>query len=595
MVKMRLDRDVPGREAPSAARSTPGRRGLPVLAGQVAKALRQLGPSLLNAAAVLLVVLLLLDEPSRPAGLVAAVLLTAVEWWLIRDGRMRPDHAQRAVLRGALVASTWPSTGGGWTMVLAVAALVAAALADPAVAVLSNQRVSAWRLPGFATPRRSDAVSPLFDAACGLTVLLGLTGLGLPALVFGVAAPVGVVVAAALALRGLQAARRQQRAGAIAAALADYAPRFAIAFSGRPEAGYQISMWLPYLERTGERSVLIVRERNFVPIALGLTTTPVLYVDRPEILEQLLVPGIGAVFYVNNEAKNAQSVRFRGPTHVHLGHGDSDKPPSYQPTTAMFDEIFVAGQAGIDRFGTHGVLVPAEKFRIVGRPQLERVEPAGNPVPQPPHVLYAPTWRGGVADMNFGSLRHGERIVSALLRCGAVVSFRPHPYSERDAESRVFIRRIDELLVAAGPQHLTSTHTGRLDIIDCLNAADALVTDVSSVASDFLQSGKPFAITDMGVVDGPLEESFPLAAAAYVLHPDGDLDGVLAQMLGDDPLVSERQQMRRYYLGGADGSDHAELFVRAVRAAIERGTPAATKQDATVADGPGATRPPEAG
>lgn len=542
-----------------------------VVAGQLVKALRELAPSALDAAAVLLIVLLLLGEPSRPAGLVLAVLVTAVQWWLIRRGTANTDHAQRGVLLGALVVSTWPATEPGWTRILAVAALVAAALADPAVSWLARQKVGAWQLPGFAMPRRSDAVSPLFDAACALTVLLGLTGLGLPAYIFEIGALVGVTSAVALSLRAMWAARRQDRLGGIVAALTSYTPRFAILFSGRREAGYQISMWLPYLERTGENYILIVRERNFVPVALGLTTAPVLYVGRPEILDSLLAREIGAVFYVNNEAKNAQGVRFRGPTHVHLGHGDSEKPPSYQTTTAMFDEIFVAGQAGIDRFAAHGVLVPVEKFRIVGRPQLERVEPARNPVPQPPTVLYAPTWRGGLADMSFGSLKYGVAIVSGLLRRGVVVAFRPHPYSHRDAESRVFIQQIDGLLEGAGAQHLTSRRTNQLDILDCLNAADALVTDVSSVASDFLHSGKPLAITDTGVVDGPLADTFPIARAAYVLHPDSDLDAVLAQMLGDDPLSGERQRMRAYYLGDA-ASDPAEAFLQAVRSAIERGT-----------------------
>lgn len=514
----------------------------------------------------------------HPAGLVAAVLLTPLQWWFIRRGRMHPDHGPRGVLVGALVVGTWPTAQPDWAFTVAAAALVAAVLADPAVARLADQKVGAWRLPGFATPQRSDAVSPLFDAACALTVLLGLTGLGVPALVFELGTLVGVAIAGVLSLRALWAARRQERVAAIVAASGPYAPRFAIVFSGRPEAGYQIAMWLPYLERTGDPYVLIVRERNFVPVALGLTTAPVIYVGRPEILDRLLVPPIGAAFYVNNESKNAQAVRFRGPTHVHLGHGDSEKPPSYQPTTAMFDEIFVAGQAGIDRFAAHGVPVPIEKFRIVGRPQLERVEPARNPVPSLPTVLYAPTWRGGVADMSFGSLRYGAAIVSALLRREVVVAFRPHPYSARDAESRVFTQQIDALLAAAGEQHLTSGRTSRLDILDCLNAADALVTDVSSVASDFLHSGKPFAITNTGVVDGPLHETYPIARAAYVLEPDGDLDEVFAQMLDGDPLAEERQLMRRYYLGDAV-SDPAETFVQAVRAAIERGAgaePAAT-------------------
>ena len=63
-------------------------------------------------------------------------------------------------------------------------------------------------------------------------------------------------------------------------------------------------------------------------------------------------------------------MRFQHLTHIYLGHGDSDKPPSYNPTHAMYDQIFAAGPAAARRYAAHGVSIPAEKFRIVGRPQV---------------------------------------------------------------------------------------------------------------------------------------------------------------------------------------------------------------------------------
>jgi hypothetical protein len=45
---------------------------------------------------------------------------------------------------------------------------------------------------------------------------------------------------------------------------------------------------------------------------------------------------------------------------------------------AIYDLIFTAGQAGIDRYARHGVSIPAEKFRIVGRPQVELIRPGSS-------------------------------------------------------------------------------------------------------------------------------------------------------------------------------------------------------------------------
>ena len=128
-----------------------------------------------------------------------------------------------------------------------------------------------------------------------------------------------------------------------------------------------------------------------------------------------------AAFYVNASSGNGTLVRFQHMTHVYLGHGDSDKPPSYNPTHAMYDLIFAAGPAATRRYAAHGVSIPLEKFRIVGRPQVEDVVRSDRPIAEisSQTVLYAPTWRGHVEETRLSSLPTGERIVAALLARGA--------------------------------------------------------------------------------------------------------------------------------------------------------------------------------
>ena len=71
------------------------------------------------------------------------------------------------------------------------------------------------------------------------------------------------------------------------------------------------------------------------------------------------MPSLRAAFYVNASSGNGALVRFQHLTHVYLGHGDSDKPPSYNPTHAMYDQIFAAGPAATRRYAAHGVTIPA--------------------------------------------------------------------------------------------------------------------------------------------------------------------------------------------------------------------------------------------
>ena len=142
-------------------------------------------------------------------------------------------------------------------------------------------------------------------------------------------------------------------------------------------------------------------------------------------VDSTIVDSVRAVVYVNNANLNSHIARFSKLTHIQLLHGDSDKPASFNPVSAMFDRLFVAGPAGIQRYADHGVVIAEEKFDIVGRPQA-----AGDHHTGPTSgttVLYALTTPGHYADENHCSLPAGEAIVRGLLDAGATVILRRAP------------------------------------------------------------------------------------------------------------------------------------------------------------------------
>ena len=140
---------------------------------------------------------------------------------------------------------------------------------------------------------------------------------------------------------------------------------------------------------------------------------PVIFRPTLRSLEEVIVPSLKVAFYVNNAARNTHFVERRELTHVWLNHGDSEKPACYNPVHAIYDLIFAAGRPGST--GTPGTACTsrAEKFRIVGRPQVEQITPARGPIAtiDEPTVLYAPTWQGPYADSRVYSLPVGQRIV----------------------------------------------------------------------------------------------------------------------------------------------------------------------------------------
>ncbi|MFV0136033.1 hypothetical protein ACLGIH_22960 [Streptomyces sp. HMX87] len=103
----------------------------------------------------------------------------------------------------------------------------------------------------------------------------------------------------------------------------------------------------------------------------------------------------------------------------------------------------------------------------------------------------------------------------------------------------------------------------------CFNRADLLISDVSSVISDFLASGKPYAVANTGgLTEEAFRAAFPTVAAATVLTPDaGGVAGLLEAVRHPekDDLAEARAALARRLLGPAEPPSQ-ERFGAAVEA-----------------------------
>ncbi|HET9872154.1 MAG TPA: CDP-glycerol glycerophosphotransferase family protein [Propionibacteriaceae bacterium] len=532
------------------------------------------------------------------APVLAAVLVTftavgvATRCWLAARSDGQSWLGQSAGARSLLVSASAVSLvrEAGFSTA-AAAVLLALIVAVSLIGVESHlERLTAAQLPYVAHLPGIDrlpALPPLGPAVAAGALVTSVLGSWLAVLV---QPPLSewlwtvVVLASAAPVLALAILGRRRVLAAIALdkrigkAVAAYAPEFVV-YTARPDdASYQVSMWLPYLQRSGRRFIIVTRET--VPAAALAAVTDVPIVERRRLtdLDTVITPATRAAFYVNASSGNGALVRYHQLTHVYLGHGDSDKPPSYNPTHAMFDRIFAAGPAAIRRYAAHGVSISADKFEVVGRPQVEGVRPGEGPISavDQPVVLYAPTWRGHVEETLLYSLPVGERIVRALLARNVSVIFRPHPFSYDFEADREAIRAIHRVLAddarKTGRSHRWGPAAEReLGILDCINASDAMISDVSSVASDYLFSAKPFAMVAVSTRIDTFEEEYPIARAAYVLDGQlANLDAVLDLMLGADPMSSRRRSVKVDYLGDFPAEQYADAFVSAVRRVVDQ-------------------------
>ena len=490
----------------------------------------------------------------------------------VRDLMARSRRIAPALFLLAAAVAIWRSGPAGLALLLP--AIPAALRPDP------DLRPSyAIGLPGVpdGPPVKSRVPARLYSAVGigGGLLALVVAALRVPAIVLiGLAVLLLAlyVIAADVLVRYLTGNLRLERA------LRAYAPTIGMAYAGKTGGSWQLRMWEPYLLRSGERCVIINLHSKYVERIL--TGQPPLRSPFVQLgsrgaahLRQVLVPSLRTLYYVQNASANLGFLKHRHITHVWLNHGDSDKPAAFHPRHADYDRLVVSGQAGIDRYARHGIAVPAEKFVILGRPQASDIEPARGPIAEqaPLKVLYAPTWQGINPEVDFSSLSRGPDIVRGLLRRGVTIVFRPHPLSYNKRTYRTIVRAIGKVLGAdkkrTGREHIWGQQADKTwSVVDCANHVDALISDVSSVVSDFLQSEKPYAMTSMRASIEEFRGEYPVARGGYVLLGDlSNLEDVLDQMLGTDPLANARSELKRYVLGDFTDGESAEAFAAFVR------------------------------
>jgi hypothetical protein len=305
--------------------------------------------------------------------------------------------------------------------------------------------------------------------------------------------------------------RRAQRE--LLARLADRPPlephrfRIGVYFADGRVNLYQLRQWYKPLAELAERHPVLILSRasGSALTLLDESPVPVAYVRRVVDLEQVIHDqDLHIVFYVNQNAKNFQMMRYGRRWHVFINHGESDKMYMTTNQFKAYDYAFIAGDAARARLEKVLWDYDFDKRAIpIGRPQADHYLD-GVPLPYPPDdrevVLYAPTWEGDRGAAAYGSIgSHGVPLVKGLLATGRHrVIYRPHPRSGVvDAAYGAANREIIAAIAAANAADPSAHHV--YDDAHSLGwqlaAADVAIVDISAMVYDRLAAGKPLLVT----------------------------------------------------------------------------------------------------
>lgn len=347
-----------------------------------------------------------------------------------------------------------------------------------------------------------------------------------------------------------------------------------IYFGSDDSMAYQVNQWLdPFTTVMDRHAVVVITRKPTAAEAFVEAGWPdvVLLPLLSDIDSFMEARDFKTVFYVNNTGSNLNMLAFPDTFHVSLGHGESDKSASSTNQFRSYTYVFVPGAAGTRRFANQ-LLDFDWKRRIkeVSRPQLDTPHPS-YPIVESDRVsvLYAPTWEGDKATGRYGSLAsHGVQMVSSLLQSGQYrVVFRPHPLSGTVIPGTgAAAEAIAEMLRVANKNDPDAHH-----VVDDsptfgwqTKQLDACISDISSVAFDWMATGKPLVVTAPSAeltVANPtgISRVLPLLTSDKAADVADTLDKILAG--GMPPSYHDAI---KYYFGDTTPGESRRRFADAV-------------------------------
>ena len=319
-----------------------------------------------------------------------------------------------------------------------------------------------------------------------------------------------------------------------------------------------LNFWMSYFKSVSENTLILVRNLELYNwVKKHYPSFSVAFAKNVGDIDQLFTHLYYSrnIYYSSNTGNTLHTLKFNELNHVFLGHGDSDKSASAHKYFRAYDEIWVAGQAHIDRFKNAGFPIDKMNFKKIGRPSLRTILKIGElewDERMPPSFLYLPTWEGVYEEGNYSSVQFSEDILSLIhsLFPEASLKTKFHPVTgSRDSRVKNIgsslnkkFNQIDHVLEVAEKEVPVDTLIARSNIFIC---------DISAVVSECLAANSPLFVyipTDKNIVIS--HSNMQYQDYAYTFSSIDELRSLIVRVVlnRDDYLKDNRLKAIEYIL-----------------------------------------------
>jgi len=320
-----------------------------------------------------------------------------------------------------------------------------------------------------------------------------------------------------------------------------------------------LDQWIGEFIASKEDFAILIRHLDLYKWAINkYPYLNIIYAKNPTDIENVLtkLPFLKAIYYFSNTGNLIHTLRYNVYQHIFLGHGDSDKSASAHKFFRVYDEVWVAGQAHIDRFKNAEFKTSHIDFIKIGRPNLKHIvrntiDEQINEKKSIAKITYLPTWEGVYEENNYSSAHLSIIMLSeAQRKLNCKISVKYHPVTgSRDTT----LRNINSSLQAefADRAYMIDIADKNIPVSNLITGSDAFICDISAVVSECISTLSPIFIyipTDRVISTSSSDMQY--SDYAYVFNSIPQLMELIDDILinGNDYLKEARYKALDYLL-----------------------------------------------